>query len=210
MIGDIQELDGTPWAFCTRSILKSALTRLNAAGGVTLVSACEHEFQFPDSTAAPGEADTLGGFSRRRHFGEALFAALEQGGLTTGTFMKEYGPEQYEATIAGHGERSPERENQRNGYRPRLWDTRAGTMRITLSSTTITGIRVGGSNGGRVRARLRYNQASIAAATTRYRPALAMVTRIRKLANGSRITPATTVSGSPMIGTQLASRLHRP
>ena len=25
---------------------------------------------------------------------------------------------------AGHGERSPERENQRNGYRPRQWDTR--------------------------------------------------------------------------------------
>lgn len=105
MIGDIQELDGTPWAFCTRSILKSALARLNAAGGIALVSAFEHEFQFPDSTAAPGEAYTHGGFSRRRHFGEALFAALEQGGLTTDTFMKEYGPEQYEATngpASGH------------------------------------------------------------------------------------------------------------
>ncbi|PVA08408.1 hypothetical protein DC366_19450, partial [Pelagivirga sediminicola] len=29
---------------------------------------------------------------------------------------------------AGHGERNPDRENQRNGYRPRQWDTRAGTI----------------------------------------------------------------------------------
>ncbi len=29
---------------------------------------------------------------------------------------------------AGHGERSPDRENQRNGYRPRQWDTRAGAI----------------------------------------------------------------------------------
>ena len=29
---------------------------------------------------------------------------------------------------AAHGERSPDRENQRNGERPRQWDTRAGTI----------------------------------------------------------------------------------
>ncbi len=33
---------------------------------------------------------------------------------------------------AGHGERSPERENQRNGYRPRRWDTRAGTIGLNI------------------------------------------------------------------------------
>lgn len=33
---------------------------------------------------------------------------------------------------AGHGERSPERENQRNGYRPRRWDTRAGTIAVSI------------------------------------------------------------------------------
>ncbi len=33
---------------------------------------------------------------------------------------------------AGHGERSSERENQRNGYRPRQWDTRAGTLGLNI------------------------------------------------------------------------------
>jgi transposase-like protein len=33
---------------------------------------------------------------------------------------------------AAHGERSPDRENQRNGYRPRQWDTRAGTIGLNI------------------------------------------------------------------------------
>src|SRR6056297_1668157 len=33
---------------------------------------------------------------------------------------------------AGHGERSPDRENHRNGYRPRQWDTRAGTIGLNI------------------------------------------------------------------------------
>lgn len=33
---------------------------------------------------------------------------------------------------AAHGERSPDRENQRNGYRPRRWDTRAGTIGLNI------------------------------------------------------------------------------
>ena len=33
---------------------------------------------------------------------------------------------------AGWGERSPERTNQRNGYRERRWDTRAGTIDLKL------------------------------------------------------------------------------
>jgi putative transposase len=33
---------------------------------------------------------------------------------------------------AGYGERSPERVNQRNGYRTRRWDTRAGTIELAI------------------------------------------------------------------------------
>ena len=33
---------------------------------------------------------------------------------------------------AGYGERSPDRVNSRNGYRPREWDTRAGTIELAV------------------------------------------------------------------------------
>jgi transposase-like protein len=35
-------------------------------------------------------------------------------------------------TGAGHGERNPERINQRNGYRDREWETRAGTVELRI------------------------------------------------------------------------------
>jgi transposase-like protein len=35
-------------------------------------------------------------------------------------------------TGAGHGERSPERVNQRNGYRERAWETRAGSVELRI------------------------------------------------------------------------------
>jgi len=37
-----------------------------------------------------------------------------------------------QACGAGYGERSEDRVNQRNGYRPRRWDTRAGTVELAI------------------------------------------------------------------------------
>lgn len=98
-LGDITDLDGTPWSCCTRSILRSALERLRNAAGLELVASFEHEFQFTPTETTPGQAYTFSGFTRRRAFGEALMAALAQAGLGTDTFMKEYGPDQYEITV---------------------------------------------------------------------------------------------------------------
>lgn len=98
-IGDITDLDGAPWACCTRSILKQALARLKRLAGLELIAAFEHEFQFRPTMTAPGQAYTLQGFTRRRGFAEALMAALAQAGLGPDTFMKEYGPDQYEITV---------------------------------------------------------------------------------------------------------------
>jgi putative transposase len=35
-------------------------------------------------------------------------------------------------TGAGHGERDPNRINHRNGYRNRVWETRAGTVELRI------------------------------------------------------------------------------
>ncbi|MCB1491024.1 MAG: glutamine synthetase [Rhodobiaceae bacterium] len=98
MLGDVTDLDGTPWECCTRSILKGALARLRAVGGVDLVSAFEHEFQFKGPVTPLGQSYGFTGFTLRRRFGETLIAALEQAGLKPDTFMKEYGTSQYEIT----------------------------------------------------------------------------------------------------------------
>jgi len=96
---DITSLDGKPWNFCTRTLLKTALARLKLACGATLLGAFEHEFQLAGEHPTLNEAYGLTGFSQRRTFGETLVAALKSAGLAPETFMKEYGQEQFEVTI---------------------------------------------------------------------------------------------------------------
>lgn len=98
MLSDVTDLEGKPWDFCTRSILRHALARLETVGGVELVAAFEHEFQFKTPPLRRNKAYSLAGFVERRKFGEALMSALEMGGLAPDTFMKEYGVNQYEVT----------------------------------------------------------------------------------------------------------------
>jgi glutamine synthetase len=99
-LGDIKHTDGRPWELCTRSILKSALQRLERLTGLALYGAFEHEFQFRGETSRAGDAYTSAGFRRERDFAEMLLAATRSAGLEPDTFMKEYGPGQYEVTIA--------------------------------------------------------------------------------------------------------------
>ena len=99
VLGDILNLDGSPWAMCTRSILKSALERLHRVTGLQLLSAFEHEFQFTSNPSGIGNAYTLQGFSDRRVFAERLIGAMRAVGLAPDTIMKEYAPEQLEATM---------------------------------------------------------------------------------------------------------------
>ena len=99
VLGDIKHTDGTPWAFCTRSILKAALARLERVAGLTLVGAFEHEFQFRNVTSPLGDAFSLAGFREQRPFAESLIAAMRQAGLAPDTFMKEFGTGQFEVTL---------------------------------------------------------------------------------------------------------------
>lgn len=99
MLGDIKELDGTPWTYCTRSILKTALERLQRVSGPTLVGTFEHEFQFRGAAGPTSGAFSLAGFRQERRFGEGLIAAMRAAGLSPDTFLKEFGTGQFEATM---------------------------------------------------------------------------------------------------------------
>lgn len=100
MLGGIFETDGSPWECCTRAILQGALARLKAVAGLDLMAAFEHEFHVKAMGSPPGSAYTHAGLRAQRRFAETLTSALRTAGITPDTFMKEYGVDQYEVTIA--------------------------------------------------------------------------------------------------------------
>ncbi|MBC7284527.1 glutamine synthetase family protein [Hoeflea sp.] len=97
-LGDIESLEGEPWDFCTRSIAKRALRELHDLSGVTVLSAFEHEFQLMDAPVRAGDSFGLKGFRDGQAWAEALIAELDRTSCKPDTFMKEYGPSQYEIT----------------------------------------------------------------------------------------------------------------
>ncbi len=99
VLGDILHIDGRPWSCCTRSILKTALDRLNTVTGLTLYGAFEHEFHLPERQAANGEGYALSAFRGERRLMETIMGSISQTGAAPDTIMKEYGPNQFEVTI---------------------------------------------------------------------------------------------------------------
>lgn len=100
MMSDITTLEGDPWDFCMRGLLKSALKRLHDVAGVHPVCAFEHEFQIKMDPPPPNQAYSREGFERQRALCETLMAALQSAGLEPDSIMKEYGPGQYEVVVA--------------------------------------------------------------------------------------------------------------
>lgn len=99
MLGDIVTLKGDPWEFCTRAILKAALSRLYRVSSAHLISAFEHEFQLKDAPALINQGYGREGFELQRDFAETLMAALQSVGMEPDSIMKEYGPNQYEVVV---------------------------------------------------------------------------------------------------------------
>jgi len=99
MLGDIVTLEGEPWDFCTRSLLKSALERLHRVAGVRLISAFEHEFQLKGKPALNNQGYGREGFELQRKLCETLMAALQGTGMEPDSIMKEFGPNQYEVVV---------------------------------------------------------------------------------------------------------------
>ncbi|HHS94373.1 MAG TPA: glutamine synthetase, partial [Rhodobacterales bacterium] len=98
-LGDIRETDGQPWAFCPRGLARRALAELHALTGATPLAAFEHEFQIKNVAPNPGDAYGFKGFRDSHPWAEAYLHALRQTTCIPDTFMKEYGPAQYEITM---------------------------------------------------------------------------------------------------------------
>ena len=100
LLGDIKTLEGTPWAFCPRHVLRRALERLQSETGLRLLAAFEQEFIYSGAPAHPMQPYELDAYRRQGPFGEALLAALRHAGVVPDSFLAEFGPQQFEVTVA--------------------------------------------------------------------------------------------------------------
>jgi glutamine synthetase len=99
-LGDIRTTDGKQWECCPREFLRRAARELMAAAGLRLVAAFEQEFVYTGIDGRPGDAYALAAFRRQSNFGEAFIAALRAAGAVPDSFLAEYGPRQFEVTVA--------------------------------------------------------------------------------------------------------------
>ncbi len=99
-IGDILHLDGAPWECCTRSLAKKALDELEKKGGLLLNSTFEHEFFYTGADKDNWNGFGLDSYRKNSKFAEVFAAALEKAQVDTDTFLPEFGPGQFEATVS--------------------------------------------------------------------------------------------------------------
>jgi glutamine synthetase len=99
-IGDIKTLQGMPWDFCPRHILRRALERLQSETGLRLFATFEQEFLYSGVAALPWQPYALEAYRRQGVFGEALLATMREAGVIPDSFLSEFGPQQYEVTSA--------------------------------------------------------------------------------------------------------------
>ena len=96
---DILETDGSPWACCPRTLLRSAAEELKREAGITVRVAFEHEFFYAGARGRVGDMYALDGVRRHGGFGEAFLAALGQCGIEADSYLAEFGEGQFEVTF---------------------------------------------------------------------------------------------------------------
>jgi glutamine synthetase len=98
-LGDILEMDRSPWDCCLRNYLRTALAELKDLTGLTMIAAFEHEFYHAGQRDRLGDSYSQDGVRRIGEFPEALLYALAEAGVEPETFLPEYGPKQFEFTV---------------------------------------------------------------------------------------------------------------
>ncbi len=99
VMGDIVELDGTPWEGCPRTRLREALADLEAATGLTMLATFEQELQLTGEGPA-AHAFSFEALRRADPFAPTLHAALGEAGVEPEMVLAEYGAHQFEITHA--------------------------------------------------------------------------------------------------------------
>jgi glutamine synthetase len=98
-LGDIRNIDGTPWECCPREFLRRAIAALHDASGMNLIAAFEQEFVYTGNQHRDGDAYSLNAFRRQGTFGESFVAAVRAAGVMPDSFLAEYGTRQFEVTV---------------------------------------------------------------------------------------------------------------
>jgi glutamine synthetase len=99
-LGNLVELDGTPWVGCTRSLLKAALADLKDKTGLVVAATFEQEFQVFGSTLPPAHPFSISALRQADPFPARLHAALAQAGAAPEMVLAEFGANQFEITTA--------------------------------------------------------------------------------------------------------------
>lgn len=99
-LGNLLETDGRTWECCLRGFLTRALETLDSEFGLQVLAAFEHELHYDGASASPSGAYSLDSVRRAGMFGEVYMAALQAAGVEPESFLPEYGPGQYEVTVA--------------------------------------------------------------------------------------------------------------
>jgi len=100
VMGNIVELDGSPWSGCTRTQLIQAAEALHRTAGLRMVASFEHEFQVFGASFPPEQALSFAALRRADPFGPQIMAALQEAGVEPEVMIAEFGADQFEVTNA--------------------------------------------------------------------------------------------------------------
>lgn len=99
VFGNVVNTDGTPWESCTRTFLADAVKTLHDEFGIKAIAAFEHEF-IELGTPKHAFPQTLEAFRNAEPIGTELVKLLSDAGFRPENWLPEYGPSQYEITVA--------------------------------------------------------------------------------------------------------------
>jgi glutamine synthetase len=99
ILGDVENLDGSPWEVCPRHYLRSALAELGAKFGLRLRAAFEHEFVCLGPEPRVGAAYGIEALRSVGDLPEVILAQLDAAGLEPESFHPEFSPGQFEVSV---------------------------------------------------------------------------------------------------------------